>query len=194
MPPVSPAGGVRGACHGLAMAVLLCVSPAWACVHQEPAGYRQADYRAPVPCTIRGAHVLSTRALQELIRSRAPVLVDVLPAPRRPAGLSDDSLWLPPERRDIPGSVWLPNTGFGLLPVQEERYLRENLARLTGGDLRRPLVFYCLANCWMSWNAAKRAVEWGYRDVHWYPDGSDGWADAGLPLAPAVPVARGPGQ
>ncbi len=34
----------------------------------------------------------------------------------------------------------------------------------------------------MSWNAAKRALEYGFSNVSWYPGGSDGWAKAGLPL------------
>ena len=34
----------------------------------------------------------------------------------------------------------------------------------------------------MSWNAAKRAVEWGYSSVVWYPLGADGWEEAKLPL------------
>jgi len=41
----------------------------------------------------------------------------------------------------------------------------------------------------MSWNAAKRAIALGYT-VAWYPDGTDGWQDAGLPLSVAVPVPR----
>ena len=40
----------------------------------------------------------------------------------------------------------------------------------------------------MSWNAAKRAISYGYSNVHWYPEGTDGWAEAGLPLAGAEPV------
>jgi len=51
-------------------------------------------------------------------------------------------------------------------------------------------VFYCLASCWMSWNAAKRALELGYTNVAWYPEGTDGWADQGLPLEGRVPMAR----
>jgi PQQ-dependent catabolism-associated CXXCW motif protein len=39
-----------------------------------------------------------------------------------------------------------------------------------------------MTDCWMSWNAAKRAVEWGYSSVIWYPAGADGWEDAKLPL------------
>jgi PQQ-dependent catabolism-associated CXXCW motif protein len=50
-------------------------------------------------------------------------------------------------------------------------------------------LFYCLRDCWMSWNAAKRAIALGYT-VAWYPDGTDGWQDAGLPLSAAVPAPR----
>jgi rhodanese-related sulfurtransferase len=42
----------------------------------------------------------------------------------------------------------------------------------------------------MSWNAAKRAVAAGYAAVAWYPEGTDGWQDAGLPLIEARPEAR----
>jgi len=44
----------------------------------------------------------------------------------------------------------------------------------------------------MSWNAAKRALAYGYRNVAWFPDGSDGWQEAGLPLAEATPMAGRP--
>jgi rhodanese-related sulfurtransferase len=42
----------------------------------------------------------------------------------------------------------------------------------------------------MSWNAAKRAVALGYSNIIWYPDGTDGWEKAGLPLTPATPEPR----
>ena len=54
------------------------------------------------------------------------------------------------------------------------------------GIVARLLVFYCLANCWMSWNAAKRALSLGYPNVAWYRDGTDGWLAASLPLEDAV--------
>ncbi len=42
-------------------------------------------------------------------------------------------------------------------------YFRRSLERLTGGDKNKSIVFYCDPNCWMSWNAAKRAlIELGY--------------------------------
>ena len=58
--------------------------------------------------------------------------------------------------------------------------------------LRRPVVFYCLADCWMSWNATKRAARWGYTQLYWYRDGTDGWEAAALPTEEATPAAGGP--
>jgi hypothetical protein len=39
----------------------------------------------------------------------------------------------------------------------------------------------------MSWNAAKRALALGYKNVAWYPEGTDGWAAAALPLVTSEP-------
>jgi PQQ-dependent catabolism-associated CXXCW motif protein len=93
---------------------------------------------------------------------------------------------------DIPGSIWLPDTGYGAIAAVTERYLHKGLERITNGDRAKWLVFYCLANCWMSWNAAKRALAMGYRNVAWYPEGTDGWQASGLPLQPAKPAATDP--
>ena len=164
------------------------------CVSEEPSGYRMSEYRTPVPCTLAGATVVTTEALRLRIERDPPLLVDVLPSPRRPEGLPEGTPWLPPARRNIPGTVWLPNTGYGELPVEEESYLRANLERLTQGDRSRSIVFYCLAECWMSWNAARRAMAWGYTSVIWYPDGTDEWEAAGLPLEESSPVPRGAGE
>ena len=40
----------------------------------------------------------------------------------------------------------------------------------------------------MSWNAAKRAIAMGYVNVVWFPDGIDGWQEAGLPQEEARPA------
>lgn len=155
----------------------------------EPEGYRLDEYRSPTPATLAGAATVDTEALRRLLASRDDVLlIDVLPAPRKPKDLRPSALWLPKTRRNIPGSIWLPNTGYGVLPAEEDEYFRRNLRRLTGDHMDHPLVFYCLADCWMSWNAAKRAVAWGYGKVYWYPDGTDGWAAAGLSLEDSEPV------
>ena len=69
-----------------------------------------------------------------------------------------------------------------------EQYFRTQLSGATKRRSDIPIVFYCLADCWMSWNAAKRAASWGYKQVYWYRDGTDGWEAAKLPLVEAKPV------
>ena len=154
----------------------------------EPAGFRMADYRAPVPATLRGAVTVTTAELQALLEKESPVLIDVLPTPRPPSDRAGARIWRSKAHANILGSTWLPNVGYGELSPEFETYFEQNLARLTGGDRERQLVFYCRADCWMSWNAAKRALENGYRNVVWYPEGTDGWRAAGLPLAATAPV------
>jgi PQQ-dependent catabolism-associated CXXCW motif protein len=52
------------------------------------------------------------------------------------------------------------------------------LACAPGGNNETLLVIYCQADCWMSWNAAKQALSYGYTNVAWYPEGTDGWQRA----------------
>jgi PQQ-dependent catabolism-associated CXXCW motif protein len=156
----------------------------------EPAGYRVSDYRAPTPATLAGARVLTTAEAQLYWRN-GEVFVDVLAHSPRSANLPNGTIWREKTRRDIPGSVWLPNTGYGELAAETENYFRLGLERVTRSDGAKLLVFYCLRDCWMSWNAAKRALALGYKNVAWYPDGTDGWEAAGLPLQEAKPEPDG---
>jgi PQQ-dependent catabolism-associated CXXCW motif protein len=154
----------------------------------EPAGYRTESYRAPTPATLAGARVLSTVAAERLWRDKAAVFIDVLPRVPRPANLPPGTIWRDKPRLDIPGSIWLPDTGYGELASVTEEYLRTNIERATGGDRSKLIVVYCLRDCWMSWNAAKRILSMGYVDVAWYPDGTDGWTDMLLPVTEAQPA------
>ncbi len=154
----------------------------------EPEGYRTGANRSPVPATLHGARVVTTDEAKRLWDGKDAIFVDVMPRPPRPANLPAGTIWRERPRSNIPGSVWLPDTGYGELAAVTERYLRDNLARVTAGERARLLVFYCLRDCWMSWNAAKRALAMGYTNVAWYPDGTDGWADADLPLQQAEPA------
>ena len=156
----------------------------------EPTGYRLNDYRAPTPATLAGAQVLTTVEAKRYWMTGA-VFVDVLAHSPRPAKLPDETIWREKTRRNIPGSVWLPNTGYGELAAETESYFRFGLERITQSDSARFLVFYCLRDCWMSWNAAKRALALGYKNVAWYPEGTDGWEAAGLPLQKAKPEPAG---
>jgi PQQ-dependent catabolism-associated CXXCW motif protein len=154
----------------------------------EPFEYRTSDYRAPTPATLTGARVLSTEEVEKLWRDKSAIFVDVLPRPPRPANLPPGTIWRDRPRLDIPGSLWLPDTGYGALAPITEAYLRKNLEHVTGGDHARLVVVYCLRNCWMSWNAAKRILSMGYANVAWYPDGTDGWTDSFLPVIEAQPA------
>ncbi len=156
----------------------------------EPDTYRLDNYRTATPATLAGARVVTTAQAEAIWKSNDALFVDVLPHAPRPANLPAGTLWREKPRSNIPGSFWFPDTGYGALAPATEAYLRAGLQRITSDDRAKPLVFYCLRDCWMSWNAAKRALSFGYSNVIWYPDGTDGWDEAGLPLAEAQPVPR----
>jgi PQQ-dependent catabolism-associated CXXCW motif protein len=156
----------------------------------EPGTYRTDHYRAPVPDTLAGARVLSTHETAAIWRAKSAVFIDVLPRAPKPKDLPASTVWRDAPRLDIPGSIWLPDTGYGVLAPATEDYFKQGLARASAGDRSKLLVFYCLADCWMSWNAAKRALTYGYVNVAWYPEGTDGWAFMDLPLTGAQPEPR----
>lgn len=158
----------------------------------EPRGYRMDLYRAPTPLSLKGARAIETAEAEAFWRDKNAVFVDTMPRDRHPPNLPPGTVWRDKPRDHIPGSAWLANVGYGALAPEMEAYFRESLQTLSGGDKAKPLLFYCRAACWMSWNAAKRAMEWGYTDVIWYSAGTDGWAEKGLPLERAAPyVAAG---
>ena len=154
----------------------------------EPEGYRMDDYRAPTPETVPGGVLLDTDTATNCGQTGNAVWIDVLPAPRRPANLPAVGIWMPLPHRNIPGSLWLPDIGRGALSPELEAYFRDHLEAAVKGLRTLPIVFYCLADCWMSWNATKRAASWGYTKLYWYRDGTDGWQAAKLPMANVEPV------
>ena len=142
------------------------------------------------PTRLAGARVLSTAEAEAIWRARTGVFIDVLPRPPKPANLPAGTVWRDKPRFNIPGSIWLPDTGYGELAAATEDYLRQGLLRASGGNRAKLIVVYCQADCWMSWNAAKRTLSFGYSNVAWYPDGTDGWQRANLPTAEAQPEPR----
>lgn len=154
----------------------------------------------PTPSTLPGGQVVTTRGLASLMQSRqAPFVVfDVL-------GGSES----------LPNAVpaaWLSQAGsFDDATQQQATRL---FAQQTQGRKDVALVFYCLSReCWMSYNAALRAVAAGYANVLWYRGGLEAWKASGLPTqgqgqaqgqmpqagAPVVPVpqamtTRAPGK
>ena len=151
-------------------------------------GYRYQRYRAPLPDSVPGGSVVHTDKVRALIRQRNPVLIDVLSVTLRPEAIDFGISWLPDSpRHNIPGSIWLPNVGRADLEPFMVEFFSDHLQALTGNDKKHPILFYCIADCWLSWNAVKRAAEWGYSNIYWFPEGTDGWAAIGGELVEAEP-------
>jgi PQQ-dependent catabolism-associated CXXCW motif protein len=174
----------------LGAAAFLCAGVRGEDTPPESAGYRTDNYRAPTPATLAGARVVTTAQAEVLWQDKAAIFIDVMPRAPRPPNLPPGTIWRDRPRSDIPGSIWLPDTGYGELAPVTENYLRKNLEQVTGGDRAKLLVIYCLRDCWMSWNAAKRILAMGYVNVAWYPEGTDGWTEELLPLNDAQPANR----
>jgi PQQ-dependent catabolism-associated CXXCW motif protein len=158
----------------------------------EPSSYRQDHYRGPVPETLNGAPGLALEEARKLWEAGNAVFIDVIAHVPRPKNLKEGTIWRDLGREDIPHSVWLPDTGYGALAPQTEVYFRDGLEAATGGDMDKAIVIYCRDECWMSWNAAKRAENLGYTHVLWFPGGTDAWSSAGLPLEERQPFQGGP--
>jgi PQQ-dependent catabolism-associated CXXCW motif protein len=155
----------------------------------EPQKFWNGPVSDPVPHTIKGGKVIHARALAALLKGKDVVVVDVSNAPRRPENLPASTTWLPLPHPAIPGAIWIPGAGLGEPPPPVDKYFRERLAEATGNDMGKPLVLYCHQRCWLSWNGAKRAIQYGYRNVYWFPDGIEGWRKAKLPTAVVQPEA-----
>jgi PQQ-dependent catabolism-associated CXXCW motif protein len=164
------------------MALLLVPVPLAAATVPEPPGYRMDDFRSPVPATLRGAKVLTSDEAADLWNKNAATFIDVYPQAPKPANLPAGTFWRDPVHRSIEGAHWVPNVGYGALSPAMDAYFRQALARLTGSKRDAAVVFFCLKDCWMSWNAAKRALELGYTNVMWFSEGTDGWQELGYPL------------
>ena len=150
---------------------------------EEPADYWTGPINGPVPKTISGGTVINTAELRSLLERGDIALIEVSNAPRRPEHLAPGAPWLPKPHVIIPGSVWVPGAGMGEIAPEVDSVFHEQLARATENDLDRRIVVYCHERCWLSWNAAKRAIRYGYRSVFWYPEGIEGWRAAGLETA-----------
>jgi PQQ-dependent catabolism-associated CXXCW motif protein len=169
-------------CIGLAAA---CLSPT--AIAQKFYGQEQVDtsleprttmryeaYHAPTPLSVPGAKTVMTEALYAAVESATPpVLIDVLGGP---------------PHQTIKGAIWWGGAGIGHKAEQGNRDVQTKFTRLmqvaTAGDKEKPVVFFCLSHeCWLSYNAALRAVAAGYKNVMWYRGGIESWKAAGNSMA-----------
>ena len=115
----------------------------------------------PTPASIPGGKVITTVGVLDLQRRQIPhVLIDVLGAPDM----------LP---NALPGA-WLSQPGSFTDEVQQRAAAM--LMQAARGRKDMPLVFYCQSpQCWMSYNAALRAINAGFTNVLWYRGGVEAW-------------------
>ncbi len=132
---------------------------------------RVGEHAAPTPLEVPGARTIGTAELRQLLRAppgapERPLLFDVISEERHAS---------------LPGAVWLPGAGLGEgFEDEVQKRLARTLAQGSGGDRARPMVFFCAnARCWLSYNAALRAVRLGYTGVRWYRGGIDAWGRSG---------------
>jgi len=174
--------------------LLLCLTlPLLAFTAAADNGYRGIPYKAPTPISVEGATTLHfADDVKKLIKSSNVVLINVSPLTLSPPDDNGNRIWIPKRGKtmyNIPGSVWLPNVGYQSLDAQIRGYLEDNLHKLSDGNKERPLLFYCTADCWMSWNTVKRVSrELGYSRVYWYPSGIDGWMEQQFETEVATPL------
>lgn len=160
------------------------------CVHavEEPEGYRMERYDDLVPDTLQGATRVNALDILALQSERPVAIIDVIPEHRRPDFLPEGQLWIPVPHKGLAGALWLPDVGYGVLSETTEAYFKHHLEQATGGDSDHALVFYCRIDCWMSWNAAKRALSYGYSSVYWFADGIEDWSFEDLPMEVLAPA------
>lgn len=135
---------------------------------------RTSNYHAPTPLRVPGGRTVTTAELKAMIETGPrPYLIDVLGG-----GV----------HRTIAGAFWMSGAGAGDMTPDEERRFADAMAGFAGGDRNRPIVFFCVdAECWLSYNAALRAIALGYTNVMWYRGGIAAWRVAELPMQQSEP-------
>ncbi len=133
---------------------------------------RQPPYSAPTPLVIPGGLRITTPELSAMLEvPPLPILIDVASGN---------------EHVTLQGAYWLPGAGRGLNFIDDvQGSLSRFLEQVTEGNRNRALVFFCVnLECWLSYNAALRAVSAGYTTVYWYRGGLVAWQSGGRRLVP----------
>ena len=125
---------------------------------------------SPTPTSVPGGKVISTQELATRLTQnpQSMAILDILG-----------------------GSETLPMATFatpaaspGSFNDQVQQQFGNYLQKVTNGNKTMPVVVYCQStHCWMSYNAALRAINMGYTNVLWYRGGIEAWQAAGLPVA-----------
>jgi PQQ-dependent catabolism-associated CXXCW motif protein len=172
-------------------ALLLLMAPAAAEV-AEPSALWTGPMQSETPATLSGAAVVDAEGVARL-KEEGAILLDVGPPTPKPSTMPDNAPWMP-VHMSIPGAIWLAGAGAGNISQGFEERFASAVVAVTGGDRNKPIVVFCHPRCWASWNAGKRLVTLGYRNVYWFPGGAEAWRDKydAAPLEEGRLWSRGP--
>jgi PQQ-dependent catabolism-associated CXXCW motif protein len=121
----------------------------------------------PTPSSIPGGQVITTKGLMPLLQGGGGMSVIVLDV------LGNPQTQLP---NAVPAAFAAQSGSFNDAVQQQ---FGQMLMQLTRGNKQVPIVTYCQGpQCWMSYNAALRAIALGYRNVLWYRGGVEAWQQA----------------
>lgn len=124
----------------------------------------QTNMHGPTPTSIPGGQVVTTDRLlamyQQGMQSGGLLVFHVLgPGPTLPMA------------QNAVGAAQAGN-----FQDQTQQQFGQYLQQVTQGNKGVPMVFYCQSTqCWMSYNAALRAINMGYTQVYWYRGGIEAW-------------------
>jgi PQQ-dependent catabolism-associated CXXCW motif protein len=135
---------------------------------------RTVGYHSPTPLQIPGGKVVTTGELKALLdQTPRPYVIDVLGG-----GI----------HTTLAGAFWMIGAGAGDMNRDEEARFAKAIAAFAGGDKSRPMVFFCVdSECWLSYNAALRAIALGYTNVMWYRGGIASWRIGQNPMTQSDP-------
>ncbi|PZU09907.1 rhodanese-like domain-containing protein [Sphingomonas sp.] len=162
-------------------------SPGDPALFDAATGYRIAAYRGVIPAAPPDVERIDDGEAAKRHDGGHTLFIDLTPARGAVRDAATGEWRLAEPHETIPGAHWFPEAGRGPADAAIDRWFAGGISRLTKGSHRRPIVAFCLADCWMSWNAAWKLRRLGYRAVAWYANGIDGWRDLGRPLVPATP-------
>lgn len=144
----------------------------------------QAAMHGPTPTRIPGGEVITTDRVIALVQQnlqgqKAALVFHVLgPGPR------------------VPGAEnAAPASQAGSFNDATQQEFGRYLQQVSGGNKAQPMLFYCLnTQCWMSYNAALRAIAMGYSRVYWYRGGIEAWQQAESLAMSMQPQGQMPAQ
>jgi PQQ-dependent catabolism-associated CXXCW motif protein len=131
----------------------------------DEAGYRTARYRGPIGADPAPATCIALSAALTLEPGIDAIFIDVMPTA---GGVRDPVIggWtLAHSHRTIAGALWFAEVGRAPVDAQLWTAFVSHLCGIRREAPERPIVVFCLTDCWMSGNTARRLASQGVGNV-----------------------------